>query len=174
MDLKTLRYLPRMSLPYLVILKFQSGHGIRGNVGRYSPIAFAKKIGSITPGNLTISSNGVNSVKIDCEAYSDANKILEGVQSPVFKLFCATPSLSLFIKRGFIQKVDRDISVQEIYDNMDEASRGITVGLKRRVDFFSKLPTDRVEISFNIAWVPKNIKTFNLVQGHSYYSPPPI
>lgn len=90
----------------------------------------------------------------------DANTLLEEFNHPSSN-YSAQPPLSLFMKRGFIQKIDCDISVQEIYDNMDKISKNIISGLHRKVEFLSKLPTDRIEVTFNIAWVPRNIKMFN-------------
>lgn len=75
------------------------------------------------------------------------------------KLFRA--SFSLFMKKGFIQNIDTYVSVNEIFQNLDVASRGIVIGLKRRIDFNTNLPSGRVEITFNVTWVPRNIEAYD-------------
>ncbi|XP_043466939.1 uncharacterized protein LOC122501496 [Leptopilina heterotoma] len=166
-----LRYSQTMNQPFIVILQFDSNRDPSVNIGRYNPIALAKKIRAITPGPLTISANGQNSTKIICANYSDANKILDHYNNNN-QSYLAFPPISLFYKKGFIRNIDTKIALPELFENMDALSKPTILSLKRRVNSGNVL-TDIVEITFNSSTIPRFINSFNYLFSVTPMIPPP-
>lgn len=154
-----LRYSQKNHPPHIVMLKYVSKHGTNANLGRYSPIAMATKIRSITPNRLTISPNGINSVKIVCDEFIDANKILDFFDNPHLNYQPSVP-IALFRKKGFINPIETNIPLETIYNEMDNISKQNIISLKRRVDNENN-PNQSVEIVFNTTIVSKNVKIYN-------------
>lgn len=150
-----LKYKSCMSPPYIVMIQYNKNQTQSSNVGRYSPIAFAKKIREITPGPLTITANGQNSMKIICLKCEDANLILTYFRNTISCYSVSVP-ISLFFKKGFIKNVEVEINLPKIYDYMDEKSKAMVVGLKRRTNI-NGTPIDAIEITFNTPIVPRLI-----------------
>lgn len=144
----------------------------QANIGRYSPIAFAKKIREITPGPLTMSTNGQNSVKINCQIFSDANLILDYFTNNLTNYITSVPS-SLFYKKGFIKNVEIDINLSELYQHMDDYAKPIIIGLKRRTNI-EKGPIDIVELIFNTSTIPRTVKIYDLLFQITPIIPNPV
>lgn len=126
------------------------------NVGKMDPISVVDLLSPLITGEKLISRNGINQLKIECQDCESANRLIlcGDLLIAGYQLFIPK---SFLRKKGFTTDYPPTWSIEDISEkfSLEEAKDIISI---TRIVNPRGLNTDRVEFTFDLPTIPKNIK----------------